>query len=89
MGKALLAYSPREVLDRYLAQGVRSQTNSSITTADDLKAAIVKIHSTGYAVEANEVVIGVRCVGAPIFALDRAIASISVCGPVHQMTLKS
>ncbi|WP_330255769.1 IclR family transcriptional regulator [Nocardia sp. NBC_00565] len=80
VGKVLLAYAPQPVLDRYLANGLRGRTSASITTEAALEAALRKIRDTGYAMESDEAVPGVACVGAPIFEYGNAVAALSVCG---------
>ncbi|WP_284742406.1 IclR family transcriptional regulator [Amycolatopsis sp. RTGN1] len=81
VGKVLLAYSPRAVVDRYLAGGLCARTNASITTAEALEAAMVKIRNCGYATEFGEAAVGTACVAAPILEFDTAVAAVSVCGP--------
>lgn len=81
VGKVLLAYSPRAVVDRYLEGGLCRRTGASIGTADALEAAMVRIRNCGYSTESGEVVPAVACVAAPILEFDSAVAAISVCGP--------
>lgn len=81
VGKALLAYSPRAVLDRYLEGGLRRRTGASIATPENLEAALARIRDTGYAVERDEAVPGVACVAAPILEGDNPVAAVSICGP--------
>lgn len=87
LGKALLAYSPAELIDDYAAHGLRHQTSSSIVDARELKAAMVQIRNNGYSIESGEAVKGVQCMGAPIFEFARPVASISVCGPAQEFNL--
>jgi DNA-binding IclR family transcriptional regulator len=89
VGKALLAYSPTEVVDQYAAQGLRRQTSPSIATGRELKAAMDRIRSTEYSAEASEAVTGVQCIGAPIFECGRPVASISVCGPAQEFNVNA
>lgn len=81
VGKVLLAYSPRAVVDRYLGTGLCRRTHASIATRESLEAAMVRIRNVGYSTERDEAVPGVACVAAPILDLDTAVAAISVCGP--------
>ena len=47
------------------------------------------VRSQGYAIDDEENEQGIRCLGAPIFdGRGRAVAAISVSGPVFQMTKK-
>jgi DNA-binding IclR family transcriptional regulator len=81
VGKVLLAYSPRAVVDRYLKGGLCLRTRASIGTQEGLEAAMVKIRNSGYSTESGEAAPGVACVAAPILEFDSAVAAISVCGP--------
>ncbi|MEU9456118.1 IclR family transcriptional regulator [Streptomyces sp. NPDC048277] len=81
VGKAILAYSPEEVVDEYLWSGLCRRTDASIATAQALESALARIRGTGYATETGEAVSTVACVAAPVLVMDRAIAGISVCGP--------
>ena len=81
VGKALLAYSPRAVVDQYLKAGLRRRTNASIATPARMQAVLMNIRDVGYSTERDEAVPGVGCVAAPIFDLDSAVAAISICGP--------
>lgn len=88
LGKALLAASPDVVVDDYVAQGLAQLTSSSISNGRDLKNAVARIRSDGYATDTGESVAGVMCVGAAIFEYGRPVASISVCGPVRGFDVK-
>jgi DNA-binding IclR family transcriptional regulator len=85
VGKVLLAYSPRAVLDRYLEGGLCPRTRASIGSADALEAAMVRIRNCGYSTESGEAASGVACVAAPILEFDSAVAAISVCGPQERI----
>lgn len=81
VGKVLLAYSPRAVIDRYLQGGLSLRTRATIGTEEALEAAMVRIRNSGYSTECGEAAPGVACVAAPILEFDTAVAAISVCGP--------
>jgi DNA-binding IclR family transcriptional regulator len=85
VGKVLLAYSPRAVVDRYLEAGLCRRTRSSISTEEALEAAMVKIRNSGYSTEIGESAPDVACVAAPILDLDSAVAAVSVCGPQQRI----
>jgi len=80
VGKVLLAYSSRAVLDHYIATGLDGRTSASIHSRAALERAIGKIRDTGYASETDEAVPGVACVAAPIFEFREVVAAVSVCG---------
>ncbi|GAA4008991.1 IclR family transcriptional regulator [Streptomyces sp. NBC_01352] len=88
VGKVLLAYSPRPVVDQYLKEGLCRRTPASIATQEALEAAMVRIRNCGYSTEVGEVVPGVACVAAPILELDTAVAAVSVCGPRERVRVE-
>ena len=69
-GKAFLAYLPPETVERLLAHpGLRAFTSTSITDADQYRAALAAIRAQGYAVDDNEEYLrGVGAISVPIFA---------------------
>ncbi|MFD4511610.1 IclR family transcriptional regulator [Streptomyces sp. NPDC058457] len=85
VGKAILAHSPKEVVDEYLWSDLGRRTEASITTPQALEAVLARIRSTGYATETGESVSGVSCVAAPVLVMNQAVAGISVCGPQERI----
>lgn len=79
MGKAMLAFyhrSPREVLGEgpYLAR-----TPHTITTLADLERALTEVRQKGYAIDRQELAVGIWCVGAPIISpRQEVLGAISV-----------
>lgn len=81
VGKALLAYSPRSVIDDHLRNGLVRRTSATIVDSEQFEAEMLRIRDRGYATENSEAVAGVACVAAPILEDGYATAAISVCGP--------
>ncbi|GAB3125430.1 IclR family transcriptional regulator [Glaciibacter psychrotolerans] len=81
VGKALLAYSPRPVVEEYLAGGLAPRTTSTISSEEEFEAEMARIRGTGYATELGESMPGMACGAAPILEAGNAIAAISVSGP--------
>jgi DNA-binding IclR family transcriptional regulator len=54
LGKIVLAHSPPEAIDRYIANGLRPFTPNTITSADELRTELRQIRRTGVAVEREE-----------------------------------
>ncbi len=82
LGKALLAFQPREVRDRVLARKMTTSGPRTITTEMALREELSLIRHRGYAIDDEENVQGTRCVAAPI--LDQtgdAVAALSVSAP--------
>lgn len=87
MGKAILAYRPREevedIIDRH---GLPKVTENTITDREELFEELSEIRDRGYAFDDEERVKGMRCVAAPITNNhNRAIAALSVSGPKSRM----
>jgi IclR family acetate operon transcriptional repressor len=88
LGKALLAYQPSEQCER-LIKSLRFQafTPNTITSACALSRELSSIRRSGFAVDNEESVLGLRCIAAPI--LDRkgiAAAALSISGPASRIT---
>jgi IclR family acetate operon transcriptional repressor len=82
MGKALLAFSDPSVIDLVLYGPLEQLTSNTVTDPDALRRELAAIREQGYAVDNEEVEIGLRCVGAPVFDYSgTAIAGISISGP--------
>lgn len=85
VGKAILADT--EAADFFEAGTARTKTRYSITTAAQLRAELAKVRAHGVAFEREESVPGFGCVAAPIGEIGRAVAAVSICGPIQRMTL--
>jgi DNA-binding IclR family transcriptional regulator len=81
-GKALLAFLPPGELQRAVAaQPFRAVTPNTITSAVALQRELQLTRQRGYSLDHEEAVLGVHCVGVPIFNhLGRPVAAISVSG---------
>ncbi|GAA0960132.1 IclR family transcriptional regulator [Actinocorallia libanotica] len=83
IGKALLAASPPELLERVLAGGLTRRTPRTVTAPGLLRRQLERVAETGVAFELEESAVGIVCVAAPILdPADRPIAAVSVTGPV-------
>ncbi|MCL2760427.1 MAG: IclR family transcriptional regulator [Desulfuromonadales bacterium] len=82
-GKVQLAYATDEELNIYLKkQELKKLTPNTITDKDEFKAHLNMIAENGYAIDDEEMDIGVRCVSAPIRDYTRRIiGAISISGP--------
>ena len=82
-GKVQLAYMTEEELDNYLpTKELKAYTPATITDRDAFKAHLKKIAEQGYAIDNEEMDIGVCCVGAPIRDYTRRIiGAVSISGP--------
>jgi acetyl-CoA synthetase len=66
IGKVVLAHSPAEAVDRYVANGLRPFTPNTITSADELRAELRHIRRTGVAQEREEFDGDFCCLAAPV-----------------------
>ncbi|MEU4654899.1 IclR family transcriptional regulator C-terminal domain-containing protein [Streptomyces sp. NPDC023723] len=85
LDQAILAYSPEEAVDEYLWNGLSRRTGTSIAAPQALRSALEGIRGSGCATEVGEAARAVSRVAAPVLALDRAVAGISVCGPCERV----
>jgi DNA-binding IclR family transcriptional regulator len=88
MGKAMLAFQPPEVIEQIVSK-IRfvRYTHKTITSKEALLKALERVRRRGYAIDDQEIEVGVRCVGAPIFnERHHAIAAVSVSGPASRIT---
>lgn len=90
MGKAILSsYSRASVHDLVGRRGMRRVTQTTIGTVEALEGELDEARQTGYAVDHEEFVPGLRCVAAPVYN-DRAevVCAISVSGLPNRLTLE-
>lgn len=83
VGKVLLAHLPQDEIDAIVRErGLPRLTPSTITDRQALADELRRIRARGYALDNEEIEIGLRCVAAPIRdAADRVVAAISISGP--------
>lgn len=87
LGKAILASSELDFIQRYIANGLQRRTANTITTADGLWQEIERIRTAGYARDEEENEAGVRRVAAPVVDHDvRVVGALSVSGPLQQFS---
>lgn len=91
MGKAMLAFLPEETLEDTIAKikFVRF-TSKTIGSAEELRKSLERVRRRGYAIDDEEIEVGVRCVGAPIFDENHCpIAAVSVSGPSARIRVQN
>jgi IclR family acetate operon transcriptional repressor len=84
MGKAMLAVEYREVRAVVGAGPYPPRTEHSITTFDALVSELATVQRVGYAVDRQELTLGVWCVAAPVLGLRQtqpAAVSVSAYRP--------
>ena len=84
-GKALLAFAPDKVVDEVIGHGLERRTGRTIVVPELFRQELATVRTAHWALETEENVAGTRCVAAPIRGSGRAIAAVSVSGPVHKV----
>ena len=88
LGKALLAFSGPELLERVIAAGLPALGPRTITSATVLRQQIEQVRADGLAYDNEESVQGAVCVGAPVLHHHEAVAALSVTGPKARLNLR-
>jgi DNA-binding IclR family transcriptional regulator len=91
MGKAMLAYQPQETIEKIIAK-IRfvRYTHKTLCSQETLLKSLERVRHRGYAIDDEEIELGVRCIGAPVFDENHwAIAAVSVSGPSSRITAQS
>lgn len=80
VGKGILAYLEDEYLEKYIfSKPLKKLTNNTITTKEKLIEELKDVRKKGYAVDDEEIEMGLRCIAAPIFNnIGYPIAAISI-----------
>jgi DNA-binding IclR family transcriptional regulator len=87
LGKAVLAFQPRDVVDRIVAGGLKRYTRNTLTSPTALRNDLTRVRQRGYSIDNGEHQLWVRCVAAPIRdAYGRVFAAVSVTGPAEQVS---
>jgi DNA-binding IclR family transcriptional regulator len=90
VGKAILAFSPPDVVKAVIAGGLVAMTPYSITNPVVFLETLERIRRSGVSLDREEASIGLACVAAPIFGPNGAVvASMSVSGPVGRVSFDS
>lgn len=87
VGKVLLAFSEEaQRKEFFVAQTFARYTRKTITTAQELKAELVRVKNQGYALDDQEEELEVRCLAVPVFnPRGELLAALSVTGTVGQL----
>jgi DNA-binding IclR family transcriptional regulator len=87
-GKVQISYMTDEELENYLPQKeMKRYTPKTVTDREELKKHLKVIAEQGYAIDDEEMDVGVKCVGAPIRDYTRRIiGAVSISGPSMRFT---
>lgn len=88
MGKAMLAYLPEDQLKTRLNGAVlEACTGNTIIETDSLEADLTKVRRRGYAINHQELAIGLRAVAAPIWGEHgEVVAAINISGSTETIS---
>lgn len=86
-GKLFLAYLPENELEAILSQPMDAYTIHTVTSPDQIRDQLEKIHTQGYSIDREEYETGVCAIAAPIFNRSgKVIAAIGCPSPMSRMT---
>ena len=86
LGKVLLAWEPKEWIDRFLHRRLRAYTPSTRINPALLRQELEKIRATRHALDDVEFAVGLKCVAAPLFDhTRRVVASLGIAGPAVRL----
>lgn len=81
LGKAMIAFLPDEELSELVERiEFTTLTPRTLSTANELLSYLKKVREQGFAVDDEESMPGLRCVGAPIWSKGGIVAALSASG---------
>lgn len=91
MGKAMLAFQPEKSMEQVISKiRFTAFTHKTLRSREALLKSLERVRRRGYAIDDEEIEVGVRCIGAPIFnEHHRPIAAMSISGPSSRITAQS
>ena len=87
LGKCLLAWNGSEAVDALMAgPGLPAISPRSLTSRTAFEEELTKVREQGFALDDQESLEGLRCIGGPIRGADGAvIGAISLSGPIDRV----
>jgi IclR family acetate operon transcriptional repressor len=87
--KAIIAFSPPDVMDYWLAQDLPQYTKNTVTDPDELRKIYREIRETGIAYDFGGYIEEVNAIGAPIFDhKNNPVAGLIIVVPSYRMRKK-
>jgi DNA-binding IclR family transcriptional regulator len=88
LGKAIVAFQPKELVERLLRiSGLFRRTEKTVVNRAAVLADLEEVSRRGYALDREESVMGGICFGAPILdERQRSVAAISVSIPLIRVS---
>lgn len=88
LGKAILAFSDEETVERVLAGPMPAFTSTTITDPATFRRELSNIRKRGIAYDREEGTVGIVCVAAPILDYNgRSVAAISITGARQRLKI--
>ena len=86
LGKAILAFSPPELVESLIrGRELPALTRNTVTDPDELWQELRRVHERRYAIDRGETSTLATCIGAPILdGHGMAIAAVSISGPASR-----
>lgn len=81
LGKAMLPFGHKAVIEKILEEGLHRRTRHSIAAPGLFVQELAQVRHNGVAFDREESALGLTCVAAPILHSGQAIAAISTSGP--------
>lgn len=86
-GKAILAFSPFEVVQKVLEQGMPRYTQNTLISVESFFENMKQTQERGYALSLQEFEEGINAIAVPILDhRNQPIASVAVAGPSYRLT---
>jgi DNA-binding IclR family transcriptional regulator len=86
-GKAILAFLPKEVVQRILDKGMPQYTSHTPLSPNAIFEDLHSVRELGFAISEQEYEEEINAVASPIFDIeDKPMASIAVAGPAFRLT---
>ncbi|MGW4477766.1 IclR family transcriptional regulator [Rhodococcus triatomae] len=87
-GKAILAYSPPELVEQVVDNGLTRATQLTVGSAGRLRGQLERTRAQLFAVEVEEVVLGVGSVAVPLFSRSELIGAVSLTTATSRMNIE-
>jgi len=86
-GKAILAFSPPEVLQKVIEHGMHQYTQYTLDSHEEFQENIEQTRKRGFAISMEEYEEEINAIAVPILDQDNLpIASIAIAGPSYRLT---
>lgn len=88
VGKVILGFLPDDMVDEVLnSNKLKKFTFNTIIDKVKIKDNLLKIRANGYALDDEEIEVGLRCVAAPVLNYKgEVLGAVSCAGPKHRIT---